>query len=101
MGRQDAKLASGFANVAAVQEAKGVLQTGSQQRSEARFRLAGELVRNGRIGKLRYVTVIPPAGLRGGPFANAPVPADLDWDTWQGQPRATDFVPECAHAKFR
>jgi predicted dehydrogenase len=87
--------------VAAVRETKRVLQTGSQQRSDARFRLACELVRNGRIGKLRHVTVVLPAGLHGGPFATAPVPPELDWDTWQGQARATEFVPERAHAKFR
>ena len=87
--------------VAAVKASKGVLQTGSQQRSDARFRLACELVRNGRIGKLRHVTVILPAGLHGGPFATAPVPAELDWNTWQGQVRATDFVPERGHKKFR
>ena len=32
-----------------------VFQTGSQQRSDARFRLACELVRNGRIGKVTKV----------------------------------------------
>jgi predicted dehydrogenase len=87
--------------VGAVRETKRVLQTGSQQRSDARFRLACELVRNGRIGKLRHVTVVLPAGLHGGPFATAPVPAGLDWDTWQGQARATQFVPERCHQKFR
>ena len=29
------------------------------------------------------------------------MPAELDWDAWQGQARATDFVPERAHSKFR
>ncbi len=87
--------------VEAVRTSKGVLQTGSQQRSDARFRLACELVRNGRIGQLRHVTVILPAGLHGGPFAPAPVPAELDWNTWQGQAPATEFVPERAHSKFR
>ena len=32
-----------------------VFQTGSQQRSDARYRLACELVRNGRIGKVHTV----------------------------------------------
>ena len=87
--------------VSAVKKYKGVLQTGSQQRSDARFRLACELVRNGRLGKLQHVDVILPAGLHGGPFAPAPVPTELDWNTWQGQTHATDYVPEKCHAKFR
>ena len=68
--------------------AAGVMfQTGSQQRSEfgGRFRTAVELVRNGRIGRVKTVRI----GV-GGP----PVPCDLpeeevpegtDWNLWLGQ----------------
>jgi len=87
--------------VAAVRESKRVLQTGSQQRSDARFRLACELVRNGRIGTLKHVQVVLPAGLHGGPFATAPVPEGLDWNTWQGQAPAHDYVPQRCHLYFR
>jgi predicted dehydrogenase len=87
--------------VRAVREAKVVLQTGTQQRSSQRFRLACELVRNGRIGKLKEVTVWLPAGVRGGPFQNQPVPEHLDWDFWQGQAPAAEFVPERCHQTFR
>ena len=41
----------------AVNQSKVVFQTGSQQRSDHRFRRACELVRNGRIGDLRTVRV--------------------------------------------
>src|SRR5213592_4811533 len=41
--------------VAIARETQRILQTGSQQRSDARFRLACELVRNGRLGQLRHV----------------------------------------------
>ena len=41
---------------------KVVFQTGSQQRSDHRFRRACELVRNGRIGDLRTVRVGLPGG---------------------------------------
>ncbi len=79
----------------------GILQTGSQQRSDPRFRLACELVRNGRIGKVKHVQVILPSGLRGGPFSTKPVPSELDWDFWQGQTPSVDYVPERCHFSFR
>jgi predicted dehydrogenase len=87
--------------VKAVRENKIVFQTGSQQRSDKRFRLACELVRNGRIGKLKQVTVFLPAGLRGGPFPTVPVPQGLDWETYQGQAPKVDFVKERCHLTFR
>src|SRR5512133_492724 len=65
--------------VKAVQKQGNVLQTGTQQRSDPRFRLACELVRNQRIGKLKEVTVWLPAGLREGPFQTAPGPQELNW----------------------
>jgi len=87
--------------VAAMRDSKRILQTGSQQRSDARFRLACELVRNGRLGKLSRITVVLPAGLHGGPFKTAAVPAGLDWDFWQGQTPAVDYVPQRCHFSFR
>ena len=90
--------------VKAVRDNKVVLQTGTQQRSSQRFRLACELVRNNRIGKLKEVNVWLPAGYwpeKVGPFATAPVPAGLDWDFWQGQAPGVDYVPERCHTWFR
>ncbi|MCH7227519.1 Gfo/Idh/MocA family protein [Haloferula sp. A504] len=87
--------------VKAVRDHRRVLQTGTQQRSSQRFRLACELVRNGRIGELKEVNVWLPAGRREGPFKTAPVPASLDWDFWQGQAKAVDYVPERCHTWFR
>ncbi|MCU0796303.1 MAG: Gfo/Idh/MocA family oxidoreductase [Akkermansiaceae bacterium] len=87
--------------VRAVQQHKVILQTGTQQRSTQRFRLACEMVRNGRIGKLKEVTVWLPAGRRGGPFPSAPVPEGLDWDFWLGQAPKVDYVPERCHMNFR
>ena len=87
--------------VRAVRKHKIVLQTGSQQRSDRRFRLACELVRNGRIGKLQTVKVFVPAGLVGGPFHAAPVPAGLDWDQWLGQAPKVEYVKERCHSTFR
>lgn len=87
--------------VKAVRDHKVVLQTGTQQRSSQRFRMACDLVRNGRIGKLKEVTVWLPAGLRQGPFASKPVPAELDWDFWQGQAPKADYMTERCHRTFR
>ena len=87
--------------VKAVRDNQAILQTGTQQRSSQRFRMACELVRNGRIGQLKEVTVWLPAGLRGGPFAAQPVPAELDWDFWQGQAHLAEYTPERCHMKFR
>jgi predicted dehydrogenase len=78
-----------------------VLQTGTQQRSDARFRLACELVRNGRIGRLQRANVWLPAGLRDGPFPVVPVPAGLNWDFWQGQTPAVAFLKERCFSTFR
>lgn len=87
--------------VRAVRTHRAVLQTGSQQRSDNRFRLACELVRNGRLGQLQQVTVFLPAGLRGGPFPTAPVPAGLDWDYYLGQAPKIEYVKERCHTTFR
>jgi predicted dehydrogenase len=87
--------------VTAVRASGIVLQTGTQQRSDPRFRLACELVRNNRIGRLLRANVWLPAGLQTGPFPVAPVPEGLDWDFWQGQAPATAYVKERCHASFR
>ncbi|MDX1950940.1 MAG: Gfo/Idh/MocA family oxidoreductase [Verrucomicrobiota bacterium] len=87
--------------VAAARKTGRILQTGSQQRSDARFRLACELVRNGRLGKLTEVESYLPAGPRRGPFNAAPVPPQLDWEFWQGQTAKTEYVREKCHSSFR
>ncbi len=78
-----------------------VLQTGTQQRSSSRFRLACELIRNERIGKLKEASVWLPAGLREGPFATAEVPTELNWDFWLGQAPKVDYVKQRCHQTFR
>jgi predicted dehydrogenase len=87
--------------VKAVRENRVVLQTGTQQRSHKLFRLACELVRNGRIGKLTKVTVFVPAGLRAGPFETTPPPAGFHWDLWLGQAPKVDYQKERTHGTFR
>jgi predicted dehydrogenase len=82
-------------------QTKRVLQTGTQQRSSIHFRMAVDLVRNGRIGKLQKAEVWLPAGLRGGPFKTSEVPAGFNYDFWMGQTPKVDYVKERTHFSFR
>ncbi len=61
-----------------------VWQTGSQQRSDYKFRRACELVRNNRIGKILKVEVGLPTG--GGTDVKGieKPPEGLDWNFWLG-----------------
>ena len=61
-----------------------VFQFGTQQRSTRLFRFACELVRNGRIGKLKHINVWAPGSAPGGSTEVVPVPAGLDYDMWLG-----------------
>lgn len=91
-----------------VKETNRVFQLGTQQRSAKQFFDGGsnprpfheavELVRNGRIGKLKQVWVaIPYVSMRGGPFPEEPIPDYLDWDMYQGQAPAHPYTPRRYH----
>jgi predicted dehydrogenase len=79
------------------------LQTGSQQRSEfnGRFRLACELVRNGRIGRIQSIECRIGDNPRGGPFMAAAAPDGLDWNFWKGPTPDVPYVREKCHYTFR
>ena len=98
-------VAEGRAMVNAARKNKRIVQTGSQQRSDARFRQACELVRNGYLGKIKTVK----AGLPKPNWtdrANMPVPdsdppAELDFDTWIGPAPLVKYNPNKVHYLFR
>lgn len=84
-----------------VQETGRVVQVGSWQRSDHRFRLAVEMVHQGRIGRLQRVEVVLGKNVTGGPFAVSEPPAHLNWDRWQGQTPAVPYIEQRCHYTFR
>jgi predicted dehydrogenase len=94
-------IAEGQALVKVARERNKVFQVGSQQRSDARFRLACELVRNGRLGKIKTVETRIGENPQGGPFPVKPVPEELNWDMWQGPTPSVEYVKERCHYEFR
>jgi predicted dehydrogenase len=91
----------GKAMVRVARDRGKILQTGSQQRSDARFRLACELVRNNRIGRISRVTTLIGDNPRGGPFMPCPPPEGLNWDFWLGQTPQAEYNPERCFYNFR
>ena len=78
-----------------------VLQVGSQQRSDRRFRLACELVRNGRIGTLKTIRVTLPTGATTGFHPPEPVPEGFDYDRWLGPAPWAPYAKERCHYNWR
>lgn len=80
--------------VEAVRKYGRVFQTGSQQRSMWPNQLGCELVRSGRIGKVRRVI----ANNYPSPWEYAlpaqPVPEELDWDMWCGPTEPVAYHPD-------
>ncbi|HKJ67163.1 MAG TPA: Gfo/Idh/MocA family oxidoreductase [bacterium] len=74
-----------------------ILQVGSQQRSDSRFRFAAELVRNGYIGDLHTVEVGFGKDPFTGPGAPEPVPAELNYEMWLGQAPYYPYIEKRVH----
>jgi len=72
-----------------------ILQVGTQQRSSRQFRLAAELVRNGRIGKIHTVKIGLPGDPSGPEAAEMPVPKNLNYNKWLGS------TPEVYYTEIR
>jgi predicted dehydrogenase len=78
-----------------VKRKKVILQVGTQQRSSPQWRIAAELVRNGRIGKLHTVRVGLPGDPSGPEAPEMPVPKNLNYDMWLGS------TPEVYYTEIR
>jgi len=97
-------IAEGRKTVEAARKNNRIVQTGSQQRSEynGMFRLACELVRSGRIGKLQQVLVgIPRVNFDGDAVPDSDPPAALDYDYWLGPAPMKPYNEKHVHYLFR
>ncbi|MEP0844465.1 MAG: Gfo/Idh/MocA family oxidoreductase [Phycisphaerae bacterium] len=88
--------------IEAVRKHKKVFQTSTEDRSLGVYRRMVELVRNGRIGKVRKVEVILPRQptVPGDPTPQ-PVPPELDWDMWLGPAPEAPYTKDRVHFNFR
>ncbi|MFO0846207.1 MAG: Gfo/Idh/MocA family oxidoreductase [Gemmataceae bacterium] len=95
-------IAEGRAMVTAARKHRRIVQTGSQQRSDDRFRQACELVRNGKIGKVHTVKVgIPRVNFTGPAVPDGPPPKELDYDRWLGPAPKRPYNEKRVHYLFR
>lgn len=99
-------ITEGQALVKAVRRYQRVFQTGSQQRSDGKFRRACEYVRSGAIGKVKTIKV----GLPGvnwikkdeNPMVpDSKPPAELDYDRWLGPAPLRPYNKNRVHYYFR
>ncbi len=74
-----------------------MFQIGSQQRSGAQFRIACEMVRNGRIGKLHTVRIGLPSDPSGGSTTEIPVPSNLNYAMWLGCTPQVPYTKDRVH----
>jgi predicted dehydrogenase len=78
-----------------VRRKKIILQVGTQQRSSPQWRIAAELVRNGRIGQLHTVKIGLPGDPAGPEAPEMPIPKNLNYDMWLGS------TPEVYYTEIR
>lgn len=81
----------------AVAKTGRILQIGSQQRSEAQFIRACELVRNGKIGKIKRIEVGLPTDPPGGDPTPTNPPPNLDYDAWIGSTPMVPYAEDGVH----
>jgi predicted dehydrogenase len=91
-------IAEGRAMADAVKATGRKLQIGSQQRGQEpwpQFHRAAELVRNGRIGKLKHVEIGLPGDPSGPEAPRMAIPSNLNYDAWLGT------TPEAYYTEIR
>jgi predicted dehydrogenase len=94
-------IAEGRAISNVVKATARIFQTGAPQRSDGLFHLACDLVRTGRIGKLRIIKVGLPGSRSIGPQPVMPVPEGFDYNMWLGPAPWKPYTKARCHGKFR
>jgi len=95
-------VSEGQAMIKAARQYKRIVQTGSQQRSDDKFRLACELVRSGKLGKIHTVRVgIPGVNYSEPNRPDSDPPAELDYQTWLGPAPYRPYNVNHVHYNFR
>ncbi len=79
--------------VEAARKYNRVVQLGTQQRSGANFREAGKLIQDGYIGKISHCVLYQPGGYGSVAAPTEPVPADLNWEMFQGPAPRKPYSP--------
>lgn len=90
-------IAEGRAVSDVVRAQNRMFQIGSQQRSSSQFRIACEMVRNGRIGKLHTVKIGLPTDPSGGSLEEIPVPPNLNYEMWLGSTPLAPYTKDRTH----
>jgi predicted dehydrogenase len=90
-------IAEGRALSDAVHRSGRIFQIGSQQRSTVQFRVAAELVRNGRIGTLKTVEIGLPGDPSGDDEPEMPVPKNLNYEMWLGSTPVVPYTEKRVH----
>jgi predicted dehydrogenase len=79
-----------------------IVQTGSQQRSDNRFRQACELARNGKLGKLHTLVVgLPKPNHAMSSVPDSDPPSHLNYDLWLGPAPWRPYNENHVHYNFR
>ncbi len=102
-------IAEGRALYNTVKKFGRILQTGSHERSRQNARIACELVRNGRIGKLHTMQINLPCVESHhlaiindqGNHVPKPVPPELDWNMWLGPVPHSPYLEKRCHVLWR
>lgn len=95
-------IAEGRAMVDAGRRFNRVIQVGSQQRSDPRFKMVCDIVRSGRLGKINTVKVgIPGVNMKGPAVPDSAPPPELDYDMWLGPAPKRPYNVNHVHYNFR